>query len=191
MMNNINVGSSTLRAQTNNRGFYWPTTSFLINEEEKKRRIQRSPRRMKSMDDEQHKVSTTSNNVSRAAQRREQFRKTPSKSQDSYFNKTIAEESPSSPRAQEIASTYSPSTIRRVCSALSIQRHSSSKSSHKSTTNTTTTTTPTSKNNKTELLRRQNNVNKMSTSSLPLPLRKLGFLTRRKHVQQEDSEIST
>ena len=181
MMNNINVGASALRAQQqNHRGFYWPTTSFLMHEEEKKRRTQRSPRRVKSMDGEQHQQQRGTANTSgdsRAAQRRAQFHKSTSQSQDSYFNKTVIEESG---RSQELATAYSPSTLRRVCNALSIQRHSNSKS-HKSTL-TQSTTTPTNKSD--IILRRQDTNAHKNTSSLPHSLRKLGFLTRRKNVQQ-------
>jgi len=116
MMNNINVGSTTLGNQQK-RGFYWPTTNFLINEEQKKRRSLRSPRRAKSIDED---PPTATSNC--ASFKREQFRKSSGKSQDSYFGQTVLEEpEPSTSRPQELLSNYSPSTLRRLCNVLTMQ----------------------------------------------------------------------
>lgn len=224
-MNNINVGACAIRS---NRGFYWPTTPFLIHEEEKKRRSMRSPRRVRNSDEEHcnHQASIessrsnahlrreqfqkgysksqeSSSNNNAALLRREQFRKTSSKSQDSYFssNKTKSKTtccgdssstSESTRASKDLASTYSPSTLRRVCNALSLQRLTINKS-HKSSATNNKTDSPNKR------LQRQQNVSEtinsksfdtvnknVSSSSLPQPLRKISksFIRRKNNAQE-------
>ena len=171
-MNNINVGSTTLGQQK--RGFYWPTTNFLINEEQKKRRSLRSPRRAKSLDEDP--PTATSN---RASFKREQFRKSSGKSQDSYFGQTVLEDpEPSTSRPQELLSSYSPSTLRRLCNVLTMQcttpkstrtKSISNEDSEKDeetieSVNTTTSQKSSKKTNKVWVMKRRHE-NTMTTNS--------------------------